>query len=289
MMNKQKTSTIRTARKIRTVVSYVGLSILSLIWVFPIFWVVLASFRQEKGSYTSYFFPKGYTFANYQRLLFDAQQFHFARWFGNTLFVAICSCAISTIFVLSVSYVMSRLRFKMRKPMMNIAMILGMFPGFMSMIAVYYILKGIGISQSLLALILVYSGGSGAGFFVAKGFFDTIPKAIEEAAYLEGATKLQVFYKIVMPLSKPIVVYTVLTSFLAPWMDYIFASVIMGDNYNNYTVAIGLAKILEREFITEYFTQFCAGCVMVAIPIALLFIVLQKYYVEGIASGAAKG
>jgi len=287
-----KTRTISTgklAKKVRTVVSYIGLSILSLIWVFPIFWVVLASFREEKGSYTSYFFPKGYTFGNYQRLLLDSQQFHFARWFGNTLLVAVCSCAISTIFVLSVSYVMSRLRFKMRKPMMNIAMILGMFPGFMSMIAVYYILKGIGISQSLLALILVYSGGAGAGFFVAKGFFDTIPKAIEEAAFLEGATRFQVFYKIVMPLSKPIVVYTVLTAFLGPWMDYIFASVIMGDNYDNYTVAIGLAKMLEREFITEYFTQFCAGCVMVAIPISLLFIALQKYYVEGIASGAAKG
>lgn len=279
----------KVSRKMRVAISYIGLSILALIWVFPIFWVVLASFREEKGSYTPYFFPKGYTLDNYRRLLFETQQFHFSRWFGNTLLVAVFSCLISTIFVLSVSYVMSRLRFRMRKPMMNIAMILGMFPGFMSMIAVYYILKGIGISQSLLALILVYSGGAGAGFFVAKGFFDTIPKATEEAAYLEGATKLQVFARIILPLSKPIVVYTVLTSFMSPWMDYIFSSVIMGDNYDNYTVALGLSKMLEREFITEYFTQFAAGCVLVAIPISLLFICLQKYYVEGIASGAAKG
>ena len=276
-------------KKIKVVLSYTGLSILSIIWVFPIFWVVLASFREERGSYTSYFFPKGYTMNNYVRLLTENTQFYFMKWFSNTFFVAVCSCLISTVFVLSVSFVMSRLRFKMRKPMMNIAMILGMFPGFMSMIAVYYILKGIGISQSLLALILVYSGGSGAGFFVAKGFFDTIPKGIEEAAFLEGATKLQVFTKIVLPLSKPIAVYTVLTSFLAPWMDYIFSSVIMGDNYNNYTVALGLAKMLEREFITEYFTQFAAGCVLVSIPISILFICLQRYYVEGIASGASKG
>lgn len=276
-------------KKVKAVLSYLGLSILSIIWIFPIFWVVLASFREERGSYTSYFFPKGYTLNNYVRLLTENSQFHFMRWFGNTFLVAVCTCIISTIFVLSVSFVMSRLRFKMRKPMMNIAMILGMFPGFMSMIAVYYILKGIGISQSLLALILVYSGGSGAGFFVAKGFFDTIPKAIEEAAFLEGATKIQVFTKVVLPLSKPIAVYTVLTSFLGPWMDYIFSSVIMGDNYNNYTVALGLSKMLEREFITEYFTQFAAGCVLVSIPIAILFICLQKYYVEGIASGASKG
>lgn len=276
-------------KKIKVALSYLGLSVLSLIWIFPIFWVVLASFREERGSYTSYFFPKGYTVNNYVRLLTENSQFHFMKWFGNTFLVAVCTCIISTVFVLSVSFVMSRLRFKMRKPMMNIAMILGMFPGFMSMIAVYYILKGIGISQSLLALILVYSGGSGAGFFVAKGFFDTIPKAIEEAAFLEGATKIQVFARVVLPLSKPIAVYTVLTSFLGPWMDYIFSSVIMGDNYDNYTVALGLSKMLEREFITEYFTQFAAGCVLVSIPIAVLFICLQKYYVEGIASGASKG
>lgn len=279
----------KNRKKIKVGLSYLGLTVLSLIWIFPIFWVVLASFRKERGSYTSYFFPKGYTVNNYIRLLTENSQFHFTRWFGNTLLVAVCTCIISTIFVLSVSFVMSRMRFRMRKPMMNIAMILGMFPGFMSMIAVYYILRGIGISQSLLALILVYSGGSGAGFFVAKGFFDTIPKAIEEAAFLEGATKMQSFSKIVLPLSKPIAVYTVLTSFLGPWMDYIFSSVIMGDNYDNYTVALGLSKMLEREFITEYFTQFTAGCVLVSIPIAALFICLQKYYVEGIASGAAKG
>lgn len=279
----------KAKKKIKVCLSYIGLSILSLIWIFPIFWVVLASFREERGAYTTYFFPKGYTLDNYVRLLTETSQFHFQRWFWNTFFVAVCSCIISTVFVLSVSFVMSRLRFTARKPMMNIAMILGMFPGFMSMIAVYYILKGIGISQSLLALILVYSGGAGAGFFVAKGFFDTIPKSIEEAAYLEGATKIQVFLKVVLPLSKPIAVYTVLTSFLGPWMDYIFSSVIMGDNYDNYTVALGLSTMLEREFITEYFTQFAAGCVLVSIPIALLFICLQKYYVEGIASGAAKG
>lgn len=203
-------------KKIRTCFSYIGLTILSIIWLFPIFWVVLASFRAEKGSYTPYFFPKGYTLDNYRRLLFETDQFFFGRWFGNTLFVAIFSCIISTVFVLCVAYVMSRLRFRMRKPMMNIALILGMFPGFMSMIAVYYILKGIGISQSLLALILVYSGGAGAGFFVQKGFFDTIPKATEEAAYLEGATKIQVFTKIILPLSKPIIVNTILTSFMGP-------------------------------------------------------------------------
>lgn len=276
-------------KKIRDVASYATLTLLSVIWLIPIFWVVMTSFREEGGSYTSYFFPKGLTLANYVNLLTDNSQFYFLKWFGNTLFVAVFSCLISTFFVLSVSYVMSRMRFKMRKPLMNVALILGMFPGFMSMIAVYYILKGLGITQSLLALIMVYSGGAGLGFFIAKGFFDTLPKSLDEAAYLDGATKFQIFRKITLPLSKPIIVYTVLTSFMAPWMDFIFASVIMGDNYNNYTVALGLFKMLEREFINDYYTQFAAGCVLISIPIAALFISMQKYYVEGVSGGAVKG
>lgn len=283
------TKSMSTNKKIKNAASYIALSVLAFIWLLPIFWVVMTSFREETGSYTSYFFPKGYTLNNYVRLLTETDQFHFTRWFGNTLFVAVCSCIISTFFVLSVSYVMSRMRFKMRKPLMNVAMILGMFPGFMSMIAVYYILKGIGISQSLVALIMVYSGGAGLSFYVAKGFFDTVPRALDESAYLDGCTKLQTFLKITLPMSKPIVVYTVLTSFMAPWMDFIFASVIMGDNYDNYTVALGLFKMLEREFINEFYTQFAAGCVLVSIPIALLFISMQKYYVEGISGGAVKG
>lgn len=285
----KKQQSMSKNKKKKDIASYVTLSILSVIWLIPIFWVVMTSFRAETGSYTSYFFPKGLTLNNYIQLLTDNSQFQFARWFGNTLFVAICSCLISTFFVLSVSYVMSRMRFKARKPLMNVALILGMFPSFMSMIAVYYILKGIGITQSLAALIMVYSGATGLGFFIAKGFFDTLPKALDEAAYLDGATKFQIFRIITLPLSKPIIVYTVLTSFLAPWMDFIFASVIMGDNYKNYTVALGLFKMLEREFINDYYTQFAAGCVLVSIPIALLFVCMQKYYVEGVSGGAVKG
>lgn len=285
----KKTKSMSKNKKIRDAASYITLTVLSLIWMIPIFWVIMTSFREESGSYTSYFFPKGLTIANYVSLLTDNSQFHFVKWFGNTLFVAVFSCLISTFFVLSVSYVMSRMRFKMRKPMMNVALILGMFPGFMSMIAVYYILKGLGITQSLIALILVYSGGAGLTFFIAKGFFDTLPKSLDEAAYLDGATKFQIFRKITLPMSKPIVVYTVLTSFMAPWMDFIFSSVIMGDNYNNYTVALGLFKMLEREFINDYYTQFAAGCVLVSIPIAALFISMQKYYVEGVSGGAVKG
>lgn len=280
---------MKTKRMIDFTATHILLLILGAIWLLPIFWVILTSFRAEAGSFTPYFWPKSFTLDNYTRLFTETEQFYFARWFANTFFVAICSCILSTFYCLSTAYVLSRLRFAGRKAFMNLALILGMFPGFMSMIAVYYILKGIGISQSLAALILVYSGGAGLGFYIAKGFFDTVPKALDEAARIDGATRFQVFYKIILPLSKPMIVYTILTSFMAPWMDYIFASVIMGDNYKNYTVAIGLAAMLERQFINTFYTRFAAGSVLVSIPIAILFICMQKYYVSGVSDGSVKG
>lgn len=290
-MIKKETASARTRRIIADTVVHVSLAILAIIWLFPIFWVILTSFRGEKGSYISTFFPKTYTLDNYKRLFTDTTILNFPQMFMNTLIIA-CFCAvISTIFVLSVSYCMSRLRFKMRKPFMNLAMVLGLFPGFMSMVAVYYILKAIGLSEGSMirvALILVYTGGSGAGFYIAKGFFDTIPRALDEAAFLDGATKFQVFTKVTIPLSKPIIVYTILTSFMGPWLDFIFAKVICRAEAKYYTVSIGLWKMLEKEYIDNWYTCFAAGAVCVSIPIAILFIAMQNCYVEGMA-GAVKG
>lgn len=280
-----------TLKAIKATWLYILLTVLSVVWVMPILWVILISFREEPGSYTTTFWPQGFTVANYVKLFTDRSIRDFPRWFGNTFIVAIFSCILSTFYVLSVSYVMSRMRFKMRKPFMNVALILGMFPGFMSMIAIYYILKAIGFTEGalkLVALVLVYSGGSGLGFYVAKGFFDTIPKTIDEAAAIDGATKWNIFTRITLPLSKPILVYTIMTAFIAPWVDFIFAKVICGAENKYYTVAIGLWSMLEKEYIYNYYTRFCAGAVCISIPIAILFLCTQKYYAEGL-SGAVKG
>lgn len=279
---------IKNKKKISNIISHIVLAILALIWVIPIIWIVLTSFSTQTGIYNPNIIPKEFTINNYVNLFTETEQFYFAKWFGNTFIVAVFSCLISTFYVLSIAFVTSRLRFKMRKPLMNFALVIGMFPGFMSMIAVYYIIKGLGLSQSLTALVLAYSGSAGLGFFVAKGYFDTIPKSIDEAAWLDGATKFQVFTKITIPLSKPILIYTVLTSFIAPWGDYIFVSVLMGDNYDKYTVALGLYKMLELEFIDVWYTRFAAGAVIVSIPIAILYISLQKFYRNSL-SGAVKG
>lgn len=268
---------------------YALLTLLSIIWFIPLAWLILSSFRAEPGAFTTYIMPKAYTFDNYIKLFTETGLFNYPRWFLNTLVVAIFSCLLSTFFILGVSYALSRLRFKMRRPMMNIALILGMFPGFMSMIAIYHILKAMGLEQSLVSLVLVYSGGSGLQYYISKGFFDTIPKALDEAATLDGASKSTIFWKITLPLSRPIITYSILTSFLAPWVDFIFVSVIMKDNYSNYTIALGLYQMLTRENIYKYFTQFCAGAVIIAIPITILFIKMQKNFVEGVTGGSTKG
>ena len=227
MNNKEKkTHSMKARGMISDVIVHVVLALLAIVWVIPVLWIALLSFSTQKGSYVTSFFPKGYTLHNYVRLFTDTQVLDFPQMFKNTFIIAVFSCLISTIFVLSVSYCMSRMRFKIRKTYMNIAMILGLFPAFMSMVAVYYILKAVGLSEGSMirvALILVYSGGSGAGFLLAKGFFDTVPKALDEAAYLDGATRFQVFTKVTIPLSKPIIVYTTLSAFLGPWLDFIFA------------------------------------------------------------------
>lgn len=286
---------VSSGAKVRKIIGnifvYIILTVLSIIWLFPIVWIVLISFKKEKGMYMSTLFPKEYWFGNYKKLFTDTNIINFPQMFLNTLIIAVFCCIISTFFVLCVSYVMSRMRFKMRKPFMNVALILGMFPGFMSMIATYYILKSIGLTQGSMiriALIMVYSGGSGLGFYIAKGFFDTIPKSVDEAAYIDGATRWQVFTRITIPLSKPIIVYTVLNSFMGPWLDFIFCKVICGTDQRFYTVSVGLWNMLEKEYVHNWFNCFAAGAVVVSVPIAILFLVMQKFYQEGV-SGAVKG
>jgi len=274
--------------------AYVALSILCVIWLVPVAWLLVISFSKGVAGIPNYFWPKyGFTLQNYVNLFKDAgvsSGFYFPRWFLNTLIVAICSCALTSVMVLSVAYAVSRMRFRLRKPFLNFALVLGMFPGFMSMIAVYYILKAVSLTNTLVALVLVYSGGAALGFYVAKGFFDAIPKEMDEAAMIDGATRSQIFWQITVPLSKPVIVYTILTSFLAPWADFIFVNMIMGPTaYKNFTVALGLFRMIDKEHITTYFSMFCAGAVLVSIPIVALFISLQKFYVEGITGGSVKG
>ncbi|HCX39545.1 MAG TPA: sugar ABC transporter permease [Lactobacillus acetotolerans] len=278
-------------KRLSLIFRYVLLILLAIIWILPIIWIILASFSYNDTGFVSTFWPEKFTVQNYVGI-FTNPQYPIGNWIINTLVVSTLSMIISTFLTMSVAYVLSRLRFAFRKPFMQIALVLGMFPGFMSMIALYYILKGLNM-LNLGGLLLVYVGGAGLGFYVAKGFFDTIPWSIDEAAEIDGATRWQIFTHIGLPLSKPMIVYTALTAFIAPWTDFIFSGIILSTSGNakNYTIAYGLYNMVHntKGNATQYFAQFVAGCVVIAIPITILFIFMQKFYVNGITAGADKG
>lgn len=278
---------MKNKRRMHHLFLYTLLIVLSIIWLFPIAWIVLTSFRGEGTAYVNYFIPKSFTLDNYLKL-FNNPTFPFGKWFINTLIVATATCIISTFITVAMAYSLSRVKFKFRNKFLKLALVLNMFPGFMSMIAVYYILKALGLTQTLAALVLVYSAGAALGFYIAKGFFDTIPYSLDESAMIDGATRKDIFLKITLPLSKPIIVYTALMAFIGPWMDFIFAQVILGDAKDSYTVAIGLFSMLQPDKINDWFMTYTAGSVLIAIPITLLFMSMQKYYVEGITGGAVK-
>ena len=300
---------MKTRRMVTNAVVYLILGVSSIIWLAPIVWLVLQSFSGAPG-YTDMYrlFPTSFTFDNYISLFANAgggfthlftgssaggaiyYTDYYAVWFFNTLVVALVTCLVSTILGLCTSYAFSRLRFKARQGMMKFILVLGMFPGFLSMIILYQVLGLIGLKQSLFGLILCYVGGAGMGYFISKGFFDTISRSIDEAAMIDGASRFQIFYMIIMPLAKPIVVYTILTAFMGPWGDYILSSYLLGDAMQNYTVSVGLYKMInQQQDMAIYWKEFCAGSVLVALPISLLFIFMQKFYVSGITGGAVKG
>ena len=288
----KKPASVRTRRIVSDILVHLFLGIVAVIWLIPFVWLVAHSLRGESTvMFTDGFFPKQLTFQNYIKLFTETDSMNFPRTFLNTFVIACFTCIISTFFVLAVSYCMSRLKWKMRKPYMNMAMVINLFPGFMSMVAMYFLLKALGLTEGNLlplALIICYTCGAGTGFFVMKGYMDTIPKSLDEAAYLDGATKWQTFIKVTLPLCKPMIVYQVITAFMGPWMDFILAKIIVRAEAKYYTVSIGLYKMLEMEFVNNWFTRFCAGAVLVAIPIAVLFMVTQKFYQEAM-SGGVKG
>ncbi len=287
-MTKANVKKYSTKNSLSNASVYAVLIIISIVWLLPFVYLIFQAFRGESRSMVNYVLPKEWSLSNFEILFTETK---FLNWYLNTFIIALFTACIQTVFVLSVSYALSRIRFRGRKLLMNIILILGMFPGFLSMIAVYFILKLIGFTGpgSVPGLILVYVGSSGMGYYIAKGFFDTIPRSLDEAARIDGASRARVFFKIIVPMSKPIIIYTVLMAFMAPWGDYMFASLISFGYEEAYNVAVGLFTFLDREHINNYFTVFCAGGLLVAVPITVLFMMLQKYYVEGITGGAVKG
>lgn len=282
----------RFVDKSQKITTYVILTVISIVWLFPFFYLILQSFADiQNPLYNSKsIIPNVWTGDNYAKLFYDSTV-PFMRWWLNTLIIAFFTALLQTILVLMTSYALSRLRFKGRQGLMKLILILGMFPGFLGMLVIYYILDLLGLNTSIYSLILVYTASSAMSYYVAKGFFDTIPKSLDEAVMIDGGTKNTVFWKVIIPLSKPIIIYTILVSFTGPWGDFMFGKYIIqsaGIQPTGYTVAVGLQGLTTMA-TNDYYGAFCAGAVLVSIPITALFFWLQRYYVEGIAGGAVKG
>lgn len=284
---KQSRLGIKARRRISNSLIHVLLVIICIIWLIPFIFILLQSFRVENTWQVGYVIPQKWGFDNYINLA----KTDFFRWYLNTFIIALSVAVIQTVIVLCMSYALSRFRFKMRKALMKFMLILGMFPGMLTMIILYRVLKDLGLTQAnaVPGLILVSVASSGMGYYVSKGFFDTLPKSLDEAARVDGASRFQVLKKIILPLSKPIVIYTILTAFMGPWGDFVFARYISFGTSSGMNVAVGMYNWLNKDQIDSCYTMFCAGGVLVAIPITLLFLFLQKYYVEGVTGGAVKG
>lgn len=275
--------TIKSGKEhlVRTLI-YIFLIALCVIWLVPFIYLIFQAFRGESTSMVTYIIPKEWSLKNFEILFTET---NFLKWYLNTLTIALANAVLQTVIVLCVAYALSRMRFKGRKLLMNVMLVLGMFPGFLSMIATYFILKLFGLTSenSVSGLILIYAASSGMGYYIAKGFFDTIPKSLGEAS------RSRVFFRIIMPMAKPIIIYTIMMAFIAPWGDFMYASLISFGHEEAYNVAVGLYKWLDKEHINSYLTIFCAGGLFVSVPVTALFMALQKYYVEGATGGAVKG
>ena len=278
---------IKAANTASNIVIYILLAIITVVWLVPFVCIVLQSFRCENTHMVGYIIPKEWGLDNYVNL-FSTK---FPRWYMNTFLIALAAAVFQTIITLCMSYTLSRFRFKLRKPLMQLMLILGMFPGMLGMIILYNVLKDLGMTgaHAVPGLILVNVAGAGMGYYVSKGFFDTIPKSLDEAARIDGATRFYILRKVILPLAKPIVIYTILTAFMGPWGDFSFARYISMNNVDGMNAAVGLFSWLNMDQINNNYTMFCAGGVVVALPVTLLFIFLQKYYVEGVTGGAVKG
>lgn len=279
-------------RRLSNALVYAVLILISMLWLLPFVCLVLQSFRSYNeggGAMVNYLLPKKFSLDSYKALFAEGSQFF--KWYGNTLVIATFVSIFQTIFVLAVSYSLSRFRFKGRELLMRFWLILGMFPGFLSMICLYFLLKQFGLTQegAIPGLILVGFASSGMGYYVCKGYFDTIPKSLDEAARIDGANRAQIFGIMILPLSKSIIIYTALVAFMAPWCDYIFASYIAFGYSDSYNVAVAMYRWVNTNDYQGYFTRFCAGGILIAVPITILFMCLQKYYVEGVTGGAVKG
>jgi arabinogalactan oligomer/maltooligosaccharide transport system permease protein len=264
---------------------YLILFITAIFILYPVVFILIGSLNPGQTLFATTLLPDRLTTIHYERLWNET---NYVLWYKNTLKIATLNMILSTFLVVLAAYAFSRFRFPGRRQGLMAMLILQMFPSFMGMIAIYILLLQVGLLDNHWGLVLVYAGGAiPFGAWLCKGYFDGLPRSLEEAAKIDGASHTTIFFKVMLPLSYPILVFIALTNFIAPWMDFILARLVLRTSEKK-TLAVGLVEMVQGQQNTE-FTTFAAGAVLVALPITILFIILQKYMVEGLKAGANKG
>lgn len=276
---------MKTKKIITNSILYIILSLIALSVLIPIFWIITGSLNPGNTLYSAEFIPDKLTLAHYKDLF---QNTDYLLWYKNTLKIALGNMVLSTFLVVTCAYAFSRFRFPGRKVGLMTMLILQMFPSFMGMIAIYVLLLQVGLLDNHWGLVLVYAAGNiPFNAWLVKGFFDGLPRSLEEAAKIDGAGHFTIFFKVMMPLSQPVLVFVAINTFIGPWLDFIFARLVLTST-ENMTLAVGLFNMVTGRGNTQ-FTMFAAGAVLVAIPITILFMIFQKQLTEGLTSGANKG
>lgn len=277
----------KTKSKIEVTFIYIFFLIMFVIIGYPLFWAIMMSLNPGTNMLVTDLFPNNPTLEHYKWLFMDPRS-DYLVWYKNSLFVAVLNALGSVIITSLIAYAFSRYKFIGRKYGLYMFLLLQMFPALMGMVALYILLNTIGLTDSLWGLLLIYLGGQiPFNAWLVKGYFDTIPKELDEAAKIDGAGHLKIFWTIMLPLAKPILAVVALFNFMAPFMDFLLPRIVL-TSPENFTLALGLYSFINDQFSTN-FTRFAAGAILIAIPISLVFLLLQRYLISGLTSGATKG
>ncbi|OIJ15325.1 sugar ABC transporter permease [Anaerobacillus alkalilacustris] len=278
---------IKTKSNLQVAGIYAFIGIVFVAILYPLMWTIGLSLNPGTSLYGSSMIPENFSFVHYQWLFFNPAS-DYLLWYKNTLIVAVITSISAVVVVSLIAYAFSRYQFIGRKNGIYTFLLLQMFPVLMAMVAIYILLNMVNLLDSLTGLILIYIGGAiPMNVFLVKGYFDTIPKELDESAKIDGAGHFRIFFTIMLPLAKPILAVVALFNFMTPFMDFILPSIILRSP-ENYTLALGLFNFINEQFGNN-FTRFAAGAVLIAIPIATVFLFLQRYLISGLTSGATKG
>lgn len=277
----------KTRNTLELVVMYAIIAAMFVIIIYPLLWAFGMSLNPSSNLYGASIIPENWSLVHYE-WLFTNPRSNYLLWYKNTLIVSLSVATVGTLLVSFTAYAFSRYRFRGRTYGLYAFLLLQMFPVLMAMVALYILLNTIGLLDSLLGLIIIYIGGNiPMNAFLVKGYFDTLPKELDESAKMDGAGHFRIFFQILLPLAKPILAVVALFNFMNPFMDFILPRIILRSP-ENYTLALGLFNFVNDQF-SNNFTRFAAGAILIAIPIATVYLFLQKYLISGLSAGATKG